>query len=46
MVAAAMLDRLMHRSAVRHIHGESYGMRAHQRRTHNLRDAAKPTKRD
>jgi DNA replication protein DnaC len=46
MVAAAMLDRLMHRSAVLHIHGESYGMRAHQRRTHNLRDAAKPTKRD
>jgi DNA replication protein DnaC len=46
MVAAAMLDRLLHRSAVLHNDGESYGMRAHQRRTHNLRDAAKPTKRD
>jgi DNA replication protein DnaC len=46
MVAAAMLDRLPHRSTVLHIDGESYGMRAHQRRTHNLRDAAKPTERD
>ena len=45
MVAAAMLDRLLHRSVL-HIDGESYGMRAHQRRTRNLRDAAKPTKRD
>jgi DNA replication protein DnaC len=46
MLAAAMLDRLLHRSAVLHIDGESYGMRAHQRRTGNLRDAAKPAKRD
>jgi hypothetical protein len=34
--------RLQHRSAVLHIDGESYGMRAHQRHTHNLRDAASP----
>jgi DNA replication protein DnaC len=46
MVATAMLDRLLHRSTVLHIDGESYGMRAHQRRTHNLRDEGKPTKRD
>jgi DNA replication protein DnaC len=45
MVAAAMLDRLLHRSTVLHIDGESYRMRAHQRRADNLRNAAKPTKR-
>jgi DNA replication protein DnaC len=45
MVAAAMLDRLLHRSTVLHIDGDSYRMRAHQQRSNQLRDGAKPTNR-
>ena len=37
MVAAAMLDRLLHRSAVLNITGESYRMRAHRARAGKLR---------
>ncbi|MGO9296852.1 MAG: IS21-like element helper ATPase IstB [Streptosporangiaceae bacterium] len=37
MVAAAMLDRLLHRSAVLNITGESYRMRAHRARAGQLR---------
>jgi DNA replication protein DnaC len=37
MVAAAMLDRLLHRSVVFNITGESYRMRAHRARTEALR---------
>jgi DNA replication protein DnaC len=37
MVAAAMLDRLLHRSAVLNITGESYRMRAHRARAAKLR---------
>ena len=37
MVAVAMLDRLLHRSAVLHMEGESYRMRAHRARVENLR---------
>jgi DNA replication protein DnaC len=42
MVAAAMLDRLLHRSVVLNITGESYRMRAHRARADKLRrgDAA------
>jgi hypothetical protein len=36
MVAAAMLDRLLHRSAVLNITGESYRMRAHRARAGKL----------
>jgi len=32
MVAAAMLDRLLHRSCVLQVEGESYRMRAHRAR--------------
>jgi DNA replication protein DnaC len=39
MVAAAMLDRLLHRSAVIQIDGESYRMRTHRARVENLRKA-------
>jgi DNA replication protein DnaC len=42
-VAAAMLDRLLHRSVVFNIDGESYRMRAHRARADNLRKAVKPT---
>lgn len=45
MVAAAMLDRLLHRSTVLHIDGDSYRMRAHQQRADKLRAGAKPTRR-
>jgi DNA replication protein DnaC len=38
-VAVAMLDRLLHRSVVFNIDGESYRMRAHRARTDNLRKA-------
>jgi DNA replication protein DnaC len=38
MVAAAMLDRLLHRSVVLNITGESYRMRTHRARTSKLRD--------
>ena len=37
MVAAAMLDRLLHRSVVLNITGESYRMRAHRARADKLR---------
>jgi DNA replication protein DnaC len=37
MVAAAMLDRLLHRSVVLNITGESYRMRAHRARAGKLR---------
>jgi DNA replication protein DnaC len=37
MVAAAMLDRLLHRSVVLNITGESYRMRAHRARSVKLR---------
>lgn len=37
MVAAAMLDRLLHRSVVFNIDGESYRMRAHRARAEALR---------
>ncbi len=37
MVAAAMLDRLLHRSVVFNITGDSYRMRAHRARTDQLR---------
>lgn len=42
MNAAAMLDRLLHRSAVLHIDGESYRMRAHRARVESLRQAVGP----
>ena len=37
MVAAAMLDRLLHRAAVLQIEGESFRMRAHRARVERLR---------
>ena len=37
MSAAAMLDRLLHRSAVLQLEGESYRMRAHRARVENAR---------
>jgi DNA replication protein DnaC len=43
-VAVAMLDRLLHRSVVFNIDGDSYRMRAHRARAENLRKAVKPTK--
>jgi hypothetical protein len=45
MVAAAMLDRLLHRSTVLQIDGDSYRMRAHRARVENLRKGVAPTKR-
>ena len=39
MVAAAMLDRLLHRSVVFNIEGESYRMRSHRARTEAMRKA-------
>jgi len=36
MIAAAMLDRLLHRSVVFNIDGDSYRMRSHQARTRKL----------
>ena len=41
MVAAAMLDRLLHRSVVLNIDGPSYRMRAHQARAETLRAGTK-----
>lgn len=38
MVAAAMLDRLLHRSVVLNIQGDSYRMRQHRARAKSLRD--------
>ena len=43
MVAAAMLDRLLHRSVVFNIDGDSYRMRTHRARSENLRKGVKPT---
>jgi len=43
MVAAAMLDRLLHRSVVFNITGDSYRMRTHRARADTLRGAAKAT---
>ena len=40
MVAAAMLDRLLHRSVVLQIDGESYRLRAHRARAERLRGKA------
>lgn len=42
MIAAAMLDRLLHRSVVFNIDGDSYRMRAHRARADNLRQAIRP----
>ena len=43
-VAAAMLDRLLHRSVVFNIDGDSYRMRAHRARADNLRKGVKPAR--
>ena len=43
MVAAAMLDRLLHRSVVFNIDGESYRMRTHRARVERLTKGVKPT---
>ena len=42
-VAVAMLDRLLHRSVVFNIDGESYRMRAHRARADSLRNAVNAT---
>ncbi len=42
VVAAAMLDRLLHRATVVSIDGESYRMRAHRAHLDQLRRAASP----
>lgn len=42
-VAVAMLDRLLHRSVVFNINGDSYRMRAHRARANNLRNAITTT---
>jgi DNA replication protein DnaC len=42
MVAAAMLDRLLHRSVVFNIDGDSYRMRTHRARSENLRKGVRP----
>ena len=39
-VAAAMLDRLLHRSVVLNLDGDSYRLRDHHARTDTLRRAA------
>ena len=43
-VAVAMLDRLLHRSVVFNIDGDSYRMRAHRARAENLRKAVTTTR--
>jgi len=43
-VAAALLDRLLHRSVVFNIDGESYRMRSHRARAETLRNATKETR--
>jgi DNA replication protein DnaC len=43
MVAAAMLDRLLHKSAVINIDGDSFRMRAHRAQVEQLRRAARTT---
>jgi hypothetical protein len=42
-IAAAMLDRLLHRSVVINITGDSYRLRAHRARTRQLTKGATPT---
>lgn len=42
MIAAAILDRLLHRSTVLQIDGESYRMRAHRARAEKLRKGTLP----
>jgi DNA replication protein DnaC len=42
MIAAAMLDRLLHRSLLVQIDGDSYRMRAHRARSERLRSAQTP----
>jgi DNA replication protein DnaC len=42
MVAAAMLDRLLHRSVVFNIDGDSYRMRTHRARSEHLRKGVRP----
>jgi DNA replication protein DnaC len=42
MVAAAMLDRLLHRSVVFNIDGDSYRMREHRARSERLRPRHRP----
>ena len=42
MVAAAMLDRLLHRSVVFNIDGDSYRMRSHRARSERLRSRPGP----
>ncbi len=44
MVAAAMLDRLLHRSVVFNIDGESYRMRSHRARTEGIRKGVSKAK--
>src|SRR5690242_4097241 len=44
-VAAAMLDRLLHRSVVLNLDGDSYRLRDHHARTENLRRTATGTRR-
>jgi len=39
-IAAALLDRLLHRSVVLDIGGDSYRLSDHHARTHTLRAAA------
>jgi DNA replication protein DnaC len=39
-----MLDRLLHRSVVFNIDGESYRMRSHRARAETLRQAVKETR--
>jgi DNA replication protein DnaC len=41
MMAAAILDRLLHRGIVAAIEGPSYRMRAHQARAETLRAAVR-----
>jgi DNA replication protein DnaC len=43
-VAAAMLDRLLHRSVVLNLDGDSYRLRAHQARNDTLRRATTGTR--
>jgi DNA replication protein DnaC len=42
MVAAAMLDRLLHRSTVVTINGDSYRMRSHRAQIERLRNGILP----
>lgn len=44
-VAAAMLDRLLHRSVVLRLDGDSYRLRAHHARSENQREATRTARR-